>query len=355
VAPRQVVLAYTRLQDEVVAALDATGIPYDRVDVSGDDQAYWRLIAERWEAGQDWCLVEHDIVVKPGQIEGMLACREGWCGHTYGYYGLAGVVAGLGLVKFSGDLMRRHPDLLRRIGDWRDPGHFWDMDHPPGHWCRLDLWLQQTLLPALDETRHDHGTAIHLRSAEEMGLPAHGCQVLHALVITSEGPWHPVFGGQLLNSPKPHRGLAVAVAVQPPGSPQANGDAVAESIRRSLKTPGWKRLLLWHADCLPRQLDAVMIHAEHTAPFVCSVGPDGQPCLGMVSMSRELLERWPVGDFQVFGEQHARPSQRLYTQLRILGHLPAAETDVQVGWLRPQGDSRIVLPNREMRRHPVGH
>ena len=64
----------------------ATLAPYgDRVryvDVHAPG-AYWELFKSLWKSGEDFIIVEHDVVVNADTIESFDACPEAWCTAPY--------------------------------------------------------------------------------------------------------------------------------------------------------------------------------------------------------------------------------------------------------------------------------
>src|SRR5674476_221247 len=145
--PVRVVVPYTNLRPETVAALEATNTAYDAIKMD-DDQAYWRLLADLWTKGETFILVEQDIIINPGTIASLDTCPSSWCAFGYGYCGLENYY-GLGCVKFGGDLMAAVPDLMDQVALMHDEGH------PPKHWCRLDAWMS-VVFAASGQTRCAH-------------------------------------------------------------------------------------------------------------------------------------------------------------------------------------------------------
>lgn len=159
----RVVVPTTRTLPEVWDALAGAGVDAEAVDVSGAEDAYWRLLSELWAAGDDFCIVEHDIVVDAGTIAGMAACAEPWCACEYPY--LRGHCAGLGCARFRSGLLRATPGLMDEVATMANALH------PPKHWCTLDAWMQVRLGSHGYRASHRHGTVGHLGAQ----MPAHGC------------------------------------------------------------------------------------------------------------------------------------------------------------------------------------
>ncbi len=164
----RVVVPYTNLRNETRAAIEASGWDYDPIDVSSDDEAYWRLLRDLWAAGETFCIVEQDIVVKPETLDGLAACTEWRCAAAYPYFN--GLYPGLGCTRFSAELLSSVPGAIEEIGSWSDE------IHPLRHWCRLDGWLQTLLkrnyhVPLCT----NHGIVGHIRDYSGSPYPSHGC------------------------------------------------------------------------------------------------------------------------------------------------------------------------------------
>ncbi len=162
-------MPYTRVDQDVTRALDATGCAWEPHDVSGDEEAYWRLLSTLWAAGKTFAIVEHDVVVRATTLEELRNCPSPWCSFQVPYVGGC-AYAGLGCAKFDAELIRRHPDALNEVAT------FSDEQHSPRHWCRLDHWLQDCVLKRRGEAMCVHGPPLkHLRANGDPMLPSHGC------------------------------------------------------------------------------------------------------------------------------------------------------------------------------------
>ena len=145
-----IVVPFTRLHPEVVDALpDARW-----VNVSSDDEAYWRLFRDLWAAKETVTIVEHDIVPTPTALDGMAECPEEWCAATYAFEGR--LFYGLGCVKFAGSLMARFPDVMDRVGEMASASH------PARNWCNLDDRIKFVLRGRARPSPHLHPEVRHL-------------------------------------------------------------------------------------------------------------------------------------------------------------------------------------------------
>lgn len=144
----RVILPHVGAERAVSQALDATGWTWEDVNVGDSDHAYYDLLSGLWSVGETVAIVEHDIVVHPSALDELAECPHDWCAFGYDYMGYPHY--GLGCVKFGAGLMARNPDAMRRVG-WLS-----DARHERRHWCRLDAWLQEVVLPGEGERLHRH-------------------------------------------------------------------------------------------------------------------------------------------------------------------------------------------------------
>jgi hypothetical protein len=75
------------------------------------DTSYHDLLLEYWSAKEDFCVIEHDIVVWPGALGELEQCNELWCTRPY-YCSVGWIVDGLGCTKFSKKLIEMYPNFL---------------------------------------------------------------------------------------------------------------------------------------------------------------------------------------------------------------------------------------------------
>ncbi len=163
----RVVVPFTEMAPATAAALDATSAPWEAVDVSSDDESYWRLLRDLWADSETFLIVEHDIVVRPSTVVEMAMCPSQWCAARYPYFN--GNHAGMGCAKFGTSLLRALPDAIGEIGDR------FDGSHPRRHWCRLDAWLTRLLHQRGIPLCTNHAPVGHVRSFPGTVKPSHGC------------------------------------------------------------------------------------------------------------------------------------------------------------------------------------
>jgi hypothetical protein len=118
---------------------------------------YSRLLTEAWGWPGALVVVEQDIGLVPGVIEGFQDCTQPWCGHPY-QIGQSTQVC-LGCTRFTAGLKAALPGLMSEaaaVGSEQDGGGV-----PAGVWQRLDVRIG-ALLERAGHQRHPHQPeAIH--------------------------------------------------------------------------------------------------------------------------------------------------------------------------------------------------
>lgn len=147
-----ILVPYTRLHPATARLLNRYAPGHVRVRIGAlDVTAYWRLLSEAWRLPGDLMVVEQDIGVRPGVLEGLVKCRQPWCGHPYAIG--SQMLVCLGCTRFTAQLKSAEPDLLEAVGRCADAGV------PARHWSRLDVRI-------LDELRrrgyeqHEHQPSV---------------------------------------------------------------------------------------------------------------------------------------------------------------------------------------------------
>ena len=132
-----IVAPYTQLSTETVAALRATGRPFHRAKV-GDDDRYWQLLSDLWADGEDFAVVEHDIIVNPDTFDLFDDCPSEWCVAPYPFDHR--LCSGLGCTRFRGSLLLRFPEILEEVANRTHPCY-------PGryNWRALDACTRDLL------------------------------------------------------------------------------------------------------------------------------------------------------------------------------------------------------------------
>lgn len=166
-----------KLDNRTVEAL----MPYaDRVHyrwVGYSDTAYWEMMNTLWLEGNDFIVVEQDIVPPADVIPSLDVCPYWFCvanyrynsrnAHLYGGGSNPGWLGGLGCCRFSHKLMERYPGAIQRAGNIE---RAYRGAHPARHWCALDGAIKDELWFWGIEPCGEHPTAEHKHSQT-----SHGC------------------------------------------------------------------------------------------------------------------------------------------------------------------------------------
>ena len=124
-----------------------------------DYTGYFRLLASCWEEPGNTVIVEHDMLPANNVVLRMLVCRQPWC--TSPYRGSPNknepdLIDGLGCVKFSAELKRSEPYLMRVVSEIAEPGL------PAKIWKRLDVRIAGELrLRGYAPHTHERSTHLH--------------------------------------------------------------------------------------------------------------------------------------------------------------------------------------------------
>jgi hypothetical protein len=126
----KVVLCYTHLEAAARLALLSDGIEPVMLETLGQ-HGYWTALAGLWEQREGFILIEGDIVVWPGAVQSMIDHPADWVARPYWINGE--LIPAFGCVKFSTQLIERHPMLM--------------LDLPEEHrnWMGLDMRTYEAL------------------------------------------------------------------------------------------------------------------------------------------------------------------------------------------------------------------
>jgi hypothetical protein len=151
----RVVCPYTPagLRPETAQALEGLGWAVDMVDVSGSDEAYADLVEALWAAGQDFLLIEHDMLPDKAMVDKMDICGRWWCANPYPVNHQAEMIVGHGFVRYRAELLAALPDAASRAG--RYSGRY-----PARHWATHDSRLARVLTGEGFAPVHRHQPAI---------------------------------------------------------------------------------------------------------------------------------------------------------------------------------------------------
>lgn len=143
-----ILLPYTRLHPATARLANRYAPGHVRVRIDpADDTAYWRLLAKLWLEPGDLLIVEQDIGIRAGVVEGLAACPQPWCGFPTAI-GRQLLVC-LGCTRFSAALKAAEPDLLDAVGQDATGGL------PARVWQRLDVRILDHLR-ARGYQQHEH-------------------------------------------------------------------------------------------------------------------------------------------------------------------------------------------------------
>lgn len=118
----RVVYPYVREFPDALAALPPA---VERVPLGPDTDAYWRLMRDLWRSGDDFLVVEQDIVLPAGAVDVFETCKRDWCAQPYYMWDTWG--AWHGAVRYRGSLTASLPRLPDEVvkRDWQSLDSAW--------------------------------------------------------------------------------------------------------------------------------------------------------------------------------------------------------------------------------------
>ena len=139
-----VLCAHTDLRPETQEAVSRLWPHAEFVPVGHSNTAYHEALDERWQAGVDLVVIEHDIVPHDYVAEAFEACPKPWCQFSYelavGWVGVGdGAQSALGCVRFRHQLLEAEPDAIEAAGRTDNTGV------PENAWYRIDARLNLVL------------------------------------------------------------------------------------------------------------------------------------------------------------------------------------------------------------------
>lgn len=141
-APVTVIIPYTEASEKLQFVIDCLRIQQVQPELHrvGHRDEYWQLLHDRWEIGDEFLLVEQDVVVWQGAIQHLAECSNAWCTLPTMCHGRM-ITTTFGCVKFSRDLIARNPRFWDDIDrDWFHlDANFadkmgWPWIRPHDHW-----------------------------------------------------------------------------------------------------------------------------------------------------------------------------------------------------------------------------
>jgi hypothetical protein len=132
--------------ERAVAALLEQAPHAELVDVSAGPTSYHDLWRDLWHAGEDFAMVEHDVILAPGTIAALDACPWPWCSVPAEHGWMSTTTAGWGAAalccnRWRAQVLTANPDVL-------------DLPLLLRHWSRLDA----AVLPWIVADVHVHWT-----------------------------------------------------------------------------------------------------------------------------------------------------------------------------------------------------
>lgn len=113
----------------------------------GDNEDYWKLLSGLWDEGEEFFIVEQDVIVWPGAIPVMQRCENEWC-HLPSLCQGRVCKGTFGCVKFGASLIAKHPDV------WQTTNR---------EWYHLDYEIHKAL-----ESDKTVGNCIHWPAASHL-------------------------------------------------------------------------------------------------------------------------------------------------------------------------------------------
>ena len=156
----RVLCCYTDLHPDTARALSRYAPQAEFAGVSGDQFAYWHQIRARWDGADDLVVVEHDVEIHAGVIDGFAGCDQPWCVFPYviGPHGELCEV-GLGCTRFSAALQQQVTvdEVTRRVGEYP--------------WSHVDDRISGLLIDLGISNHIHHPPVTHHHVYQELALP----------------------------------------------------------------------------------------------------------------------------------------------------------------------------------------
>lgn len=80
-----------------------------------DPFAYGEVLALQWGFGEDFAVIEQDIVIRPDVVEAFANCPEAYCAFPYAW--TTNVGPALGCTRFRADFLQRYPNAMQFVLD----------------------------------------------------------------------------------------------------------------------------------------------------------------------------------------------------------------------------------------------
>jgi hypothetical protein len=112
----RVLIPYTKTSHTLQTVVDCLRIQQVQPELHkvGNDEGYWQMLKDAWDAGSEFFIVEQDVVVWQGGIRNLAECTEQWCTFPTMCHGRM-ITTTLGAVKFSTKIIERNPGLIDEL------------------------------------------------------------------------------------------------------------------------------------------------------------------------------------------------------------------------------------------------
>lgn len=149
-----------QLRKETIDALTAHWMRPNYLSIhmltDGDVFGYGKTLQKHWEQGEDFAIVEPDIVIRKDVADAFLNCPYAYCCFPYAW--VTNIGPALGCTRFRTEFLRDHPTAMR------------EATNTGVSWRQLDVVLQRHILWGVHkEQPHVHLPPVeHLNEAKQL-------------------------------------------------------------------------------------------------------------------------------------------------------------------------------------------
>lgn len=162
-----IVIPYTKFNPAQAQHLRMEGYEPVYEYVGDSPYRYFEIFRDYWRRGEDFILLEHDIIPWPGALATFESCPDIWCAFGYLYPPDGYLVVAHGCVRFRAKMMESVPDLLD-IVEANDGRFFKVKETDTRHWKDLDGCISPILTGTLERFPHRHVPAVvHTKLLED--------------------------------------------------------------------------------------------------------------------------------------------------------------------------------------------
>lgn len=121
-----------------------------------DHYGYVRILSQYWKQGDDFAVVEPDIVVRPDVVSDFIHCEHTYCAYPYAW--TTNVGPALGCTWWRSDFLKKYPDAMEEVMKRQVT------------WRQLDVVLMRHILArGYGEQPHVHLPPVrHLNEAKQL-------------------------------------------------------------------------------------------------------------------------------------------------------------------------------------------